>query len=175
MDLLIKAIFTKAAAAGIAAAIGFSSPAFQIQKDRLVVSGSLNGIITKKVQRIARTGAFVSVTFTVSVIVSEKNDERIITRRFVHSFRYDPLQGNYLVRTPAASITVPELSSVDKVISEYRVELPWKGMKPETVDAYIEADIAYDSALNLDISGPALWDFYIPSRKIRGLTPEALR
>lgn len=175
MDLLFKAIFMKATVTGIAATLAFSSPAFLIKKDRLYINGSLNGIITRKVERIARTGAAVTVTFTVSITGYEKGAETIITRRFNHSFHYDPLKGHYVVRTPQETATVLELSSVNKIISEFQLEIPLKGFKFKSMDAYLDADISYDSALNLDISGPALWDFHIPSRKIRGLTAEVMR
>ena len=165
---------SKGGKAAVAAVLFFSTPTLTMDSNNLIVKGKLNGIITEKMERILKTGTEIKIKYYVSLVAHENGEERLLSKHFIHTIKYDPLQSIYLINSAGKTATAGTLKEAERLLGDYRVMFPHgRGSRP--FDFYAEATIDYLSSLDIDLAGGALWDYYIPNKKIQGLIPEGGR
>ena len=168
MEYLFKILFGKGAATALAALLVFTVPEMTEMNGVITVSGKLNGIFTNRVERIIRTGTEVRIMYDLTIIVNGKSGKTIHTREITNTIRYNNLENNYLCTSDHQQSTVADKDAAFRHIKAYSAEIALPdSLTDHTIDFYIEASIAYASALEIAIPDNTLWDYYIPNRKIR--------
>jgi len=167
-------LFSKTARGGIAAILFFSAPSLVVDNNTLNLVGTLNGIVMPKVERILKTGTEVKIKYDSSLIAHEKNGDQLVSGHIIHTVKYDPLAAIYHLDINGKKVNVGDIKEAEKKLGEFRIVIPYK-TGASRFDVYIEATIDYESSLNIDLAGNVLWDYYIPNKKIRGITIEGTK
>jgi len=170
MDYFFKLLFSKGSTASISAILLFTSPIIKSNGKDVIVSGNLKGIITHKVHRIIKTGTPVNIHFHVTLKSFYNTREKIYTNKFIHIISYNALKKNYIIKKGAFNKTIQIKKTAEVHLGKYKTTFyniyPKKG---EIFQVYSEAELSYKSSLKIPIKGSALWDYYIPSIKTKGI------
>ncbi|MDH5682689.1 MAG: hypothetical protein OEZ36_13950 [Spirochaetota bacterium] len=168
MDYIFKKLLAGTAATVLAASLFFTTPGFKVKGDYLEVKGVLKGIFTEKVQRILKTATTINVTFHLSLVLKQNGEVKVLKKRIAHNIRFSPLKEEYLVTKGGKRWIGKDKNIAYKKFSSYKTRFrqPFKDGS-FIVNFYIEAHISYKSKLELEFSGAALWDHFIPSKSIK--------
>ena len=171
MEYLFKILFSKGAATALSTLLFFSTPEFTATGTVFTVSGRLSGIFTNRVERIIRTGAEVCVTYDLTLIYSSRKGKTMVNRKLSHLISYDNLENRYHCSINGKRTVLSGKDAAFRLVEAYSTVFDLPDLLPEhSVNFYIEASINYASALEIDIPDNALWDYYIPNKKIRNCT-----
>jgi hypothetical protein len=173
VELLFKILLGKAAGVSIAALLFFSAPVIQLEGNSILVNGFLQGIITEKAARILKSGAPISIEFDFSLTLHGATFNKLYNKKIVHSIGFDPLAQTYVVNRPGARDTVKTLQKAIDLLGHYYVTMDMVATEDGvTADFYGEAHLDYTSSLQIDIPASSLWEYYIPTVKLKNLSLE---
>ena len=79
------------------------------------------------------------------------------------------MNNKYLIKSDGKESSTDNIAEAEKLLGAYRTEFQFPGNSPERFDFYIEAEIDYVSALEIDLPGRSLWNYFIPSKKIQNI------
>ncbi|MBN1757949.1 MAG: hypothetical protein JW863_06520 [Chitinispirillaceae bacterium] len=168
MEYLFKILFGKGVATTLAALLFFSTPDISRKDSVIGIDGKLNGIFTDRVERIISTGTEVRIAFDLSLILTTAGGKTVVNRKFEHTIQYDNLKKCYLCTIDRNQLVFSDKNDAFRSIETYSVSIDVPdSLNERGIDFYIEASISYSSSLTIDIPDNALWDYYIPNKKIR--------
>jgi hypothetical protein len=170
MEYLFRILFGKGVVTPIAAVLLFTTPKITTDGTSVLISGTLKGIFTSRVERIIHTGTELSITYDLSLVFADGNSRVLENRKVKHSIRYNDLEKEYLCVVDGESMKVKDENSAYRLMENYRIRIPRrKAGAAKRMDLYIEASIDYSSSLQVDVPDNMLWEYYIPNKKIRNI------
>ncbi len=166
MNLIIKFIF----GSSIASVLFFTPPAFHQTESRIIISGNLQGVITEKAERIINTGSEVRIVYYISIYSLENKKTSLLKKKIINSIRRDNLKDIYTLNLNGWLYYTSSREEAFQRAGFYRAEFE----KPANNnfgfgDYYIDASIEYNSSLKNNIPATALWEYYIPFMKVKGI------
>lgn len=170
MQFLFKLLFGKGTATSIASFLFFANPNITYNNGAIVIEGSLNGVFTSQVERIINTGTEVTITYDISLIIDDSQNKILKNKKIEHIIKYDNLENMYRCTIDNKKYSIVHKEDAYKHIQDYHISIDYApAISGKKIIFYIEAAINYSSSLQMEIPDNALWDYYIPHKKIRNI------